>query len=72
MAKFELDIDPCNKLGGEVDWTDGDDFDNFVRALNSGATVRADGVPGEVGAPEDISLDAATQLELRSILARYQ
>ena len=72
MAKFELDIDPRNKLGGEVDWTDGDDFDNFVRALNSGASVRADSVPGEVGAPEDISVDAAAVSELRAKLAGYQ
>ena len=72
MAKFDLDIDPRTKLGGEVEWESGDDFDNFVRALNSGAVVRTDGVPGETGAPADLSLDATAQLELRSILARYQ
>jgi hypothetical protein len=72
VASSEFDIDPRTKLGGEVEWMDGDGWEHFVSALNSGASVPSGSVPGEDGAPADLSLDAAAQLELRALLSRYQ
>lgn len=72
MATNDFGIDPRNKLGADVDWTDGDDWEHFVRALSGGAVVRSASIPGETGAPTDISVDALAQLELRDILSRYK
>lgn len=73
MGKLDdFSIDPRTKLGGAVEWEDGDDFAVFVDALNRGLTVRNDSVPGEAGTPADLSVDALAQLELKSILSRYR
>jgi hypothetical protein len=69
---FEYNIDSRNKLGGAVEWEQGDDFDNFVRLLNSGAVVRADGLAGVAGEPADLSVDAAARAELIAKLSEYR
>jgi hypothetical protein len=65
-------IDSRTKLGGQVEWESGDDFDNFIRLLNSGATVRADGMAGVAGEPTDLSVDAAARAELIAKLSEYR
>lgn len=64
-------IDSRTKFG-QADWEEGDDFAQFIDALNRGVTVRPDSVPGESASPADLSLDALAQLELKSIFSRYQ
>jgi hypothetical protein len=71
MAK-EFDIDPRNKLGGEIEWETGDDFSAFIDALNRGAVVRGAGLPGMAESADDISLDEIALAELKSKLAQYR
>lgn len=71
MSVPDFAIDPRTKYG-DADWGDGDDFTSFVDALNRGVTVRGDAVPGESGAPADISMDAVAISELKAKLAGYQ
>ena len=72
MDSKEFNVDSRTKLGGDVDWEGGDDFDNFVRLLNSGAVVRADSVAGVAGEPTDLSVDAAARAELIAKLSEYR
>lgn len=72
MSTREFDIDPRNKLGGEVQWEDGDDFTAFVDALNRGVVVRSDGVPSQVESGDDVKLDAVALAELRARFASYR
>jgi hypothetical protein len=71
MADKEFYIDSRNKLGGDVAWEDGDEFDNFVRLLNSGASVRGASVPGVSESSSDVELDEAARQHLRDIFSRY-
>lgn len=72
MATNDFDIDSRNKLGANVEWETGNEFDSFVDALNRGLTVRSGSVPGEAGAPADIRDDALALSELRLLFSRYQ
>jgi hypothetical protein len=71
MSERMFDVDPANKLGN-VDWEEDDDFSSFLDALNRGVAVRGTALPGETGAPADISLDEVAKLELRHLISRYQ
>lgn len=70
MSQTDFSIDPRSKYG-DADW-EGDDFTTFVDALNRGVAVRSDSIPGESGAPADLSLDALAISELRAKLANYR
>lgn len=71
MAK-EFDIDPRNKWGANIEWESGDDFSAFVDALNRGAVMRGDGLPGVADAPSDAQLDEIAFAELRAKFAAYR
>lgn len=71
MSDKMFDIDPANKLGN-ADWGEDDDFTSFVAALNSGSTVRRNGLPGMAESTDDFSLDAAALIELKSKLGNYR
>ena len=71
MSQRMFDVDPAAKLG-DADWEEADDFSSFVDALNRGVAVRGATLPGETGAPADISLDEVAKLELRHLISRYQ
>lgn len=72
MIGSDYNIDPCNKYGDAAWGEDDADMASFIDALNRGVAVRGDGVPGESGAPADLSLDALAVNELRAKLAQYQ
>jgi hypothetical protein len=67
----EFDVDPRNKLGAEVDW-EGEDFANYVDALNRGSAVLPVGVAGVADAPGEIELTPDDLLRLKSLLTSYR
>lgn len=71
MAK-QFDIDPRNKLGGEVDWETGNDFESFVDALNRGVAVRSDGLSGVSDLPRENQLDEIALGQLKSLFLNYR
>jgi hypothetical protein len=70
----EFAIDPKNKLGGDVDWDNGGEFDAFVDSLNRGGVgIRgSNGVSGLAESTDDVSLDEASLLRLKSLFLNYR
>lgn len=69
---FDFEIDSRKKFGDATWGEEDDNFGDFVRALNSGAAVRADGVAGTSESHAEYEMDAVALAELKSRLAAYQ
>ena len=72
VPKPDFDVDPATKLGAGVDWENGNDFESFVSALNSGTTLRSNGVEGVAELPRENELDETALLQLKHLFSNYR